>query len=217
MKKVLILLILLSTLFSASAQRKQIDSFKTVLKKSLKDTDRYNALRQLSGLYFTSRPDSLIILQQEALFLAQKNHWLVNEARALANLAIGYQKMGDYATAIRYDLKSLRIDEITNRAYGIVTINMNIGALYGQKGDYKRSLNYFLKTQKLFEEFAQSHTSLTADQKSTKPGILQDLADTYLSLRNLDSAKYCLDAAYKSEKDINDHEYIGNIQHDLGI
>jgi len=215
MKKAATLALLLFAFFTASAQRKQIDSLKLVIRKAVTDTDKFNALHDLGVLYVKSYPDSAILFDQQAFLLAKKNNWAKNEARQLGNIANAYALMGDYATAVQYYLKSLRIAERINFQLSIIVTNLNIGSTYLQKEDYAKGLTYSLIALKQLRDYTRSH-QLEARHKSFKPILLGNIGGIYLELHKLDSAKYYLDAAYKSDRELNDQDDIGGIQSNLG-
>jgi two-component system NtrC family sensor kinase len=215
MKKAATLALLLFAFFTASAQRKQIDSLKLVISKAVTDTDKYNALHDLGALYVQSYPDSAIMFNQQAYLLAKKNNWAKNQARQLANIASDYKQMGDYATTMQYYFKSLRIDERFNFQVLIIITNENIGVTYLQKDDYPKSLTYSMLALKQLQDYTRDR-QWEARYKTVKPSLLDNIGAAYLALHKLDSAKYYLDAAYKSERELNDIDVIGVIQSNLG-
>jgi two-component system NtrC family sensor kinase len=215
MKKAVTLVIFLLTIFTAAAQRKQIDSLNLVIRKAVTDTDKYNALHDLGLLYTQSYPDSGILFSQQAFLLAKKNNWAKNQARQLGNIASDYANMGDYATALQYYFKDLRIAERFNFQVSIIIANLNIGDAYLRKEDYQKSLPYSQLAYKQLQDYARNH-QLEARYKTVKPIILVNIGEAYLGLHKLDSAKYYMDAAYKRSRETNDRDVIGPIQRDLG-
>jgi two-component system NtrC family sensor kinase len=216
MKKALTLALLLFTFFTAAAQRKQIDSLRLVLRKAVTDTDKFNTLHDLGLLYISSYPDSAILFGQQAFLLAKKNNRAKNEANALNFMANAYVNMGDYASSLQYYFKALRIYERTNVQVGICQINNNIGNAYMQKGDYQKALPYFLSARRQLKDYTRRH-QLEGRSKLLKPILLANIGESYLDLQKADSAKYYLGEAYKSDREVNDRIYIGNLLRDLGV
>ena len=215
MKKATTLALLLFAFFTATAQRKQIDSLKLVIRKAVTDTDRYNALHDLGILYAKSYPDSGILVNQQAYLLAKKNNWAKNQARQLGNIAIAYSYLGDYATAVQYYLKLLRIAERSNFQLFIIIANENIGDTYLKSQNYQKSLTYSLLALKQLQDYTRDNR-VEARYSPVKPILLGNIGEAYLDLHKLDSAKYYLDAAYKSTRDIKDLDNFGDIQNNLG-
>jgi len=215
LKKNLALALLIFTIFTAAAQRKTIDSLKLVLRKAVTDTDKFNALHDLGGLYISSFPDSAILIGQQAFLLAKKNNRAKNEANALNFMANAYVNMGDYASSLQYYFKALRIYERINFQLGIMQINNNIGNAYMQKGDYQKALLYFLPARKQLQDYSRRH-QVQGRYRQLNPIVIGNIGETYMDLQKADSAKYYLDEAYKFDREIDDRVYIGNVLRDLG-
>ena len=215
MKKAVALALLVLVVLTASAQRKKIDSLRSAVNKAATDTTRYIALHALSIVYYSYYPDSAIVIEQQAFLLAKKNNWVKNQGRSLNNIANAYNITGDYATAIQYYLKALRAHEYIDDQLGVIMVNINIGNLYIEEEDDKKALPYLLLAQKQLLAYTRNHL-LKAEYKQYTPNILMNIGDAYLHLKKIDSAKYYLDSAYKSIRNINDQNYIGTIQRDLG-
>jgi len=147
MKKAAILILLLFAIFTAAAQKKQIDTLRLALSKAKTDTMRFEALRILSRAYYISNLDSLIIFEQQGYSLAKKNNWIANQAKCLNGVGNAYSNLGDYVKATLFHLKALRISEGLNDIFGMSTINNNIGSTYIQQDDYKKALTYLRLAQ----------------------------------------------------------------------
>ncbi|MFI5159912.1 MAG: ATP-binding protein [Sphingobacteriales bacterium] len=215
MKQTLTVTILLFAFLNASAQRKKIDTLRVVLSKAVTDTEKYEALRNLDNLYYISNPDSSIILAQQAFLIAKKHNWETAEARTLNGIANAYASMGDYATGIQYYLNALKIYERLNSIYGTSMVNDNIGATYIQKEDYKKALPYLWRSLKQINDYTATH-KLSGRDRFEKPVLFENLGECYLYLKRLDSAKYYLDAALQSGREIHYRDIYGAAQRALG-
>jgi len=215
MKKTAALTLLLFTFFTAGAQHKKIDTLRLALIKARTDTARYIALHDLGNLYYSTYPDSAVYFDQQSFLLAQKNNWEKSEGGALNNLASDYELLGDFPNTIQYYLKSLRIDERIHDAFGILNVNSNIGAAYIAQADYKRALPYLLLAQKQLWEYTRTR-QIEQKYRSITPINLSNIGEDYLNLQKLDSAKYYLDAAYKSSVAVKYSDVDGSIERDLG-
>jgi len=215
MKKTATLTLLLFTLFTAAAQKKQIDTLRLALSKAKTDTMRFEALRSLGRAYYISSPDSSIIFSQQGYSLAKKNNWAQNQAKCLNGMANAYSNLGDYVKATLFHLKALRISEDINDLVGASTMNNNIGSTYIQQQDYKKALTYLRLAQKQLNTFALSH-KLLLNHKSLRTVIYLNTGECYLDMHQADSAAYYLNISYNDSKKLNLTDLIGNIQRDLG-
>jgi len=215
MKRLLALSLLIFTFFTATAQKRKLDTLRVNLSKAHTDTTIYMALRQLGNRYYISNPDSSIMFDQQAYLIAKKNNWYLAQANCFNGIANSYATMGDYATGIQYYLKSLRAFERIKFMYGISEINDNIGATYIQKGDFVKALPYLQIALKQGRAYSANH-KLTHTQKRSLPIALLNLGECYLDLKKMDSAKYYIDASYKSAQAINYSDEYGSVQRDLG-
>lgn len=71
MRKVFTLALLLFAFFTASAQHKTIDSLRKLIATTKEDSGRVILLNKLSGIYVNSKPDSAMLLSQEAIQLSK--------------------------------------------------------------------------------------------------------------------------------------------------
>jgi signal transduction histidine kinase/tetratricopeptide (TPR) repeat protein len=215
MKKLFLLLLLLSTGFCAIAQKRKIDSLRLELRKAPTDTLRYLAAANLSIEYFLSTPDSALIFAQQAYLLAKKNNWEMAQARCFNNMANAYGVLGDYVKAISFYLKAMRIYERTNDFFQMSLVNDNIGATYIEQQDYKKALTYLRLAQNQLNTFALSN-KLLLKHKRNRAIIYENTGECYLNMHQADSAVHYLKACYDESIKLNFTDLIGPIQRDLG-
>jgi len=215
MKKTATLTLLLFTLFTATAQKKQIDTLRLALSKAKTDTMRYEALYHLDNAYFISNPDSAILFAQQGYLLAEKNNWASGQEKCLNGMANAYSVLGDYVKAILFYFKALKIAGELNDLYLMSTVNDNIGAAYIPQQDYKKALPYLRLAQKQFNTFALSHKLLFKDKRH-RAFIYLNTGECYLDMHQADSAEYYLNISYNDIKKLNLSDVIGVVQRDLG-
>jgi len=215
MRKNLILILFLFSIFTASAQHKKSDTLRLTLNKAATDTDRFNALHDLGNFYFTSLPDSALILDQQSYLIAKKNNWEKAQSHQLNNIASDYNELGDYANSILYYQKSLMLGEQAGDSLQVVNANGNIGAAYASKQDYQKALPYLLLTQKLLNDYSKKH-QLKGQYKTLEAINLGNIGEAYLNLQKLDSAQYYLVLAYKSALSVDFKATFGFIKNGLG-
>jgi two-component system NtrC family sensor kinase len=214
MKKITLALILLSLALCAGAQRKHIDSLRTILNRKIEDTTRINTLLLLSHDYYLSNPDSNIIFAQQAYELADKHNLARKQARALNNMATGYATLGDYPKATQMFYGSLRISESFHDVFNIVRIYNNLGDTYTRQGDYRKALNNLLPAIKQWDEFFATHKSTDSENKRLGSVLLLNIGEDYLNLHKIDSADYYLQLSYKDSHKFTD--LLNNIDRDFG-
>jgi len=178
--------IFLFFVFTGFSQQQKIDSLRQTLKSKQSDTARVNTLNSLAYLYYGSKPDSTLLLSQEAIQIAKKNDFIRGEARGLSNSGIAFHILGNYPKALELFLTSLKKYESINNLEGIANSSNNIGSVYLENGDYSESLDYFFKTLEIDK------------RKGNRKGLgmtLGNIAGVYLEKKELDSARtYALEA-----------------------
>jgi signal transduction histidine kinase len=164
------------------------DSLKHLLLNEKQDTARVNLLLQLSSAYSYSRPDTALLLGQQALLLARNANFAAGEIRGLNAIAQAFRHMGNFPKALALELEGLKKAEATNDKMTITTSLIQISNTYSDAGDERQSINYALKALAL----AQS----TGHQRRILTNLL-NLGDSYEKLNQLDSAKFYTEQAYQ--------------------
>ena len=120
MKK-LILVLLLFIAAGATAQRKKIDSLRSLLGKTSSDTAKLTVLKQLNFYYYLVNPDSCIYFSQQAYELSVKYNRVADKAHALNSLANAYTVIGDYARGLAFYFSAMRAYQSIGSTPGVVT------------------------------------------------------------------------------------------------
>ena len=137
-------------------QVKEIDSIKSVIRKSNEDTNKVNSLLLLSKKYFSEEPGEAIRIATQARNLAEKIKSKRGEAYALKNIGIGYYMQGKYLETFEHWNKSMKcFDELGDRQ-GRANILSNIGTVYFDQGDDANALDNYLKSLKISEAINDS-------------------------------------------------------------
>src|SRR4051812_32710239 len=85
MKNLVITFILALSITSVEAQQKTIDSLQKELVTAKADTNRVLLLTELVKIYYLFKPDTALILAQQAYTLSQKLHYTKGEALSKQN------------------------------------------------------------------------------------------------------------------------------------
>src|SRR6185437_14096089 len=152
MKKSILLILLFFATSICYAQKHEMDSMLHVLSTEKEDTNRVNTLNNLSFSLYLSKPDTAILLAQQADALATKLGWIKGEAYANCYEGLGYKKKSNYSKATDCSLKSLKMAEETGNKNIQVKDLSNLAAIFFNQGNYPRALENYLKALKLAEE-----------------------------------------------------------------
>lgn len=88
-------------------------------------------LNKLSHVYLYSRPDSALVLAQQALALAKKSEYIKGEAQSLNGIAKVFMTTGNYPKALQLFLEGLKKAEAVGDEQMTPRILSNIGIIHG--------------------------------------------------------------------------------------
>jgi tetratricopeptide (TPR) repeat protein/serine phosphatase RsbU (regulator of sigma subunit) len=116
------------------------------------DTNRLKAMHEIAmDGYFYSKPDSAFYfaqLQYEFAESVNNKKWM---ADALITQGASFYIKSNYAKAIDYYAKSLKIyKELEDQKSIAISLN-NIGVIYETQGDYTKAIDYYTKSLKVYE------------------------------------------------------------------
>ncbi|PCJ83461.1 MAG: hypothetical protein COA57_11185 [Flavobacteriales bacterium] len=129
-----------------------VDSLKQVLATEIHDTTRVNTLLALQEQYYVSRPDTAILLCQEAERLSVAINYSRGISEAYGQLGYLLIQQGKIETALAYNHKSLKILEQSGDKKSIAAVLNNIGYIYENQGDIEKGLDYYHKSLKIKEK-----------------------------------------------------------------
>ena len=164
------------------------DSLKHLLKTENEDTARVKLLLDLCRAYSYSKPDTVLVLGEQALHLSRLADFTIGEVQSLNLIGNAFGTMGNYPKALELLLKAQKKTEATGDEISLIHVLGSIGNIYTYQGDYKHAVNYHFKT-----------LALSQDAKF-KDGILfslLSLGDIYEKSNQLDSALYYTEQGYQ--------------------
>src|SRR3954451_1927864 len=126
MRAIITLFLLLITSNIVTAQQRIIDSLKLELNRSREDTNRVLLLAELIKSYYQYKPDTAILLGQQAYELSQKLKYAAGEALSLNRIASAYSTVGDYAKSLIFLTKALNISTGIKDEVGIARAFNNL-------------------------------------------------------------------------------------------
>src|SRR5579863_8058915 len=121
-------LLILSVLirFSLFSQNRIVDSITASLKNVRTDTGRIVLLYELSRAYQNSRPDSALLLAQDAYYQSKNKKFIKGESWALNQMAFAFNSIGNFPKALQYDIEQLKIEEARGYPDNIASVYLNI-------------------------------------------------------------------------------------------
>src|SRR5450432_3950492 len=102
MKRLALLISHLLISFSLFAQNRAVDSLKTALENEKTDTGKITLLYTLSQAYQNSKPDSALLLAREAYSMSKNKKFIGGESWSLGEMAVAYNRIGDFPKALEY-------------------------------------------------------------------------------------------------------------------
>ncbi|MFC4739495.1 tetratricopeptide repeat protein [Flavobacterium ponti] len=128
-------------------------------------------------------------------------------AKAYGSMGIVFSEQSNYAKALQFYLKSVKIYENLDDESKCSKIYNNIGVVYkSQNADFK-ALEYFIKAQKIQEKLQDPNTGIT----------LTNIANIYLKQKNLDKASEYYDLAKKALNKNPNPRALGEWNNNMGL
>ncbi len=153
---ILALLLLIGINTSSSAQTAQVlDSLNRLLSASKADTNQINILVELGRAYVYSNSDTAIYHFQKALALAEKLKYTKGESLALVNIAFSETEKRNYAKALAYAQRSLKVATEGNHLFEKAMAYLRLASLSGRMGDVEEALSFFKEAEEIFIRLGQ--------------------------------------------------------------
>ncbi len=202
-KKINLLFILLCLQSIVWAQKEKADSLSALLGVEKIDTNRVTLTWRLADAIAIYNPDSALILAQDALFLANRIHYIEGQSRSLGIMANVFGKMGKYAQALDYNIQKLKIEEKRNNPRNLASVLMNIGTVYVYQEQYRDALQYYTKSDSIIN---------AAHLDPIKYNSAQNLGDLYDRMEIPDTAFIYFSKALGIALQQNNVDFIGASQ-----
>ena len=206
MKLFLIVLITFFTSFCVIAQQNKIDSFQQLIKIEKVDTNRVFLLWNLAQLYQDNRPDTAMILAEQAYNLSKKIKYIEGESRSVNQIANAYNRVGNYPKALEYYIRKLKIEEKRNHPENLAIAYMNIGSVYLFQEEFRKALDHTFLANKII-----------TDEKiiRLRKYSLLNIGDIYEKYNKLDSAMEYSNLAYQAALQDGDENITGTALNNL--
>ncbi|MEN0004183.1 MAG: tetratricopeptide repeat protein [Bacteroidota bacterium] len=195
-------------LSSLLAQTPLVDSLQAVVVQLPEDTNKVNALLELSIATLGNQPDSTIRVAQAASELAQQLNFQSGLAYAYKNIGLGYYVKGNFQEVESYWKKSLAIFRLMGDPLGTSNLLSNLGAVYFNQGDDPKALEYYLASLRAAEQLGNKLRIVTA---------LSNIGAVYLNLRvNHDKALEYYSRALPLSEEIGEFNAIATTAVNMG-
>jgi len=183
MKFYLILLLSVISFIPVSAQQeafKDVDSLLKKLSVATSDTAGILLKCKLGEAYRANKPDTSLILANEALSRSTEIKFKKGEVHALVLLCVMYREKGDLPYALEHGLKALKISEEERYVYGQIYSLVRIANVYLAVRDAPKAKTYLKRSDELLKK----------NYDDWQWDVTQYfMADGYEQLNKLDSAE----------------------------
>lgn len=180
-KCVLILVIQLILAAGIEAQTNNASALQQKLNIAKSDTERVNLYYAFSRLYWNKNTDSVILMADKSLALAEKIHFEKGIALASLSKGIGFVSAQKYPDALDCHFRALRISEklklpgLTANAYN------NIGIVYTDMNNVPKAIYYYKQSLNIALQFHDETVYSTSS-------LLINIGDLYKVSNQFDSA-----------------------------
>ncbi len=144
------------------AQDPKTDSLKDAITQLPADTNKVNALLDLSAMIFGKEPDTAMFYAEKALDLSRQLNFKKGEGYALKNIGLAYYVKSDFVEVYNYWQQSLNVFKSINDKLGISNLNNNIGAVHFNNANYSKALTFYFESLKAAEELGDTLRIATA-------------------------------------------------------
>jgi len=194
MKQLVTLVFLLVSFLLFSQNKTEIENLEQQI-ASLSGKEKYEAICDLSRLYYRSQPQKTYALALEVLNYANKNDNPDLKEKAYVRMGIGVYLAGKTDSAIYYSRKALEFNPETQDAEE-KEFAMNLLSLaYDKKGVFDQSIEYGETVLELRRE-RNDTTGVAA--------VLSNLAKIYMNTGQYEKSAACIDESitiYEAKKD----------------
>ena len=132
------------------SQGQTVDSLRTLVRNSKSiDTTYVLALAELAYQFYSTKPDSSLLLATKADSLSGKLHFDKAQGRARRVIGIYYWAKGDYYKSLDYFNEALELSQRANDLKGIAGCYTSIGVIYRNQGNYAKALEYYFNALRI--------------------------------------------------------------------
>ncbi|HUS00772.1 MAG TPA: tetratricopeptide repeat protein [Chitinophagaceae bacterium] len=202
-----IILFVVQCAYATRAQSSMIELYKDSIVKAGIDSNKAYYLYTLSYYYQNSKPDSSLLLAQAAYSLSLKSDFLRGKIGSLGQMALAFNRLGNYDKALEKYLEQLKLVEKQKDPYNIASTNLSIALVYNSQKDAAKALPYAYKA----DSIAKSDTSLNIHLYTAL-----DIGEIYYNNNQLDSALHYITICYNESLKEKKYLLTGNALNNIG-
>jgi tetratricopeptide (TPR) repeat protein len=200
------LLIACSVLLGQWAHCQKLDSLRNQLDK-VQGTDQASTLIRLGTLLAGDKPDTAIVLAQQALSILQRDPSKKEHYEAYELLGRVYMNTDNYPEAMAQYLKAYDVaEDLNNKEYQASTYS-NMAYIYYNQKKLPEALEYMEKALVIFKESGQPKRMASTHNNM---GVL------YEELKDYDKALEHYKKALEISTEIGNHNSVANINTNMG-
>ena len=203
MKIITGLILFFFLIITATAQRKTIDSLKSILPQDKTDTGKINKLIYIGDQYWRIKNDSALIFFRDAMQWSEKIGFNTGEIRSRSSMAnYMFNLKSDHGTALELFLFNVDLEKKTGDTNYIFWDLRSIGFIYQVMENHAKQYEYITRLRDL----VNSGIFRDSVRLSTYRIVMENrLADIYERLNKLDSSKYYRFKVYRFGRMNNDN------------
>ncbi len=192
---------------NAFGQKTKADSIGQLLAQEKIDSNRVRLMWEQASAVYIYNPELALIQSQQALYLARQIKYIEGQSRSLGVIANCFFKIGNYPSALEYNIEKLQLEEKRNNPRNLASVLMNIGIVYVFQEEYQQALLYY----------HQSDSVITQNNiEALKYYIKVNLGDVYDRLNISDSAYPYFYKSLEIAKNLRDDDLTGASMTGLG-
>jgi len=133
------------------AQSAYLDSLRNQLSATSEDSFQVKTLNELAYNLANTEPALALPYAERAIALSQKIGYAKGEAAGLCNMGYHHRSLGNYAAAINYSLKALKLYEALVEKKGMADC-LNLMGIVSYSKNHDVELSYYFRSIKLYQE-----------------------------------------------------------------
>lgn len=151
MRLIHLLILLFISLRLTASTLVNVDSLRATVEVMPNDSNKVIALNDIAFKYRNHDPVLTIELAKVALNLAVQLNYEWEKPRSFSFIGIGYQKQGQFSTAIEYYQKAKEIAEKIKNQEELAYAFHNMGTVYKLQNNYEIATDYYYQSLRIFE------------------------------------------------------------------
>ncbi|MDQ6757038.1 MAG: ATP-binding protein [Bacteroidota bacterium] len=168
---------------------RQADSLKNALAKIKQDTSRILMLTKLAEAYRSAKPDTAIIIAEDALTQARNIKFIKGEIRALLVISVLHREKGDIPYALEIALKGLRMADEHSMKEEMLWGRIRVANVYIAVGNFAKGISYLEENVELLKTYPSDYNNDVTHLLMSSAFIQQDQLDSALNEMKLITGK----------------------------